>query len=293
MRSPEFEGGRLLTLYRRFLGEPDRTSDVFVGFTLFFGGIVIGVLGLSLFLSSVAVTAEHALFWPLREVAIVFAIVGLPALLLGIIVLLPVSSKAEYIGLGGAAICLVATAIFVATYPQAWNVTGTDYSPMGIMVYAIGVAVLVASTGAALVAHHLDRAQPVESQESQAIADPSLTPEVTDDEVRRDIDETVAASELTWGGVEPVEERRLDLSPTEVDSLDATGFDVDPSVKTDAAVDESVTALNKLRGWQPTTERGSGTDDQATALKTLREESDDTREEDNWLRVMVNRIRGG
>lgn len=292
MRSPEYEGGRLITLYRRFLGEPDRTSDVFVGFTLFFGGIVIGVLGLVLFLSSVAVTAQDALFWPLREVSIVFAIVGLPGLLLGIIVLLPVSSKAEYIGLGGAGICLIATAIFVATYPQAWNVTGTDYSPVGISVYAVGLAVLVASTGAALVAHHLDRARPVEAEEGQSPADRSSSPEVTDDEVRRDIDETVAASELTWGGVEPAEERRLELTPPGEDSLDATGFDVDPSVKTDAAVDESVAALQKLRGWQPTTERGTGIDDQATALKALREEAGDSEEEVGWIRGMVDRMRG-
>lgn len=296
MTSPDTDDGRLLALYRRYLGEPERTTDVFVGFALFFGGIAVGVIGLLLFLASVTAPDGSALFWQLREVALVLAAVGLPALLLSIVVLLPVSSRAAYASLGGVALCLAATGIFVAAYPQAWNVPGTDYSPHGITVYAGGLTVLVASTGAALVAHHLERARPGDADAAgEPQAGSTGAPAVTDEEVQRDIEETVAASELTWGGVEAAEPKRLTLSTEAGADLDASGFDVAPEVRTDVAseVDDSVQELRKLRGWEPKTERGSGVDDQTDALKALREQSADDEEDAGWLRGVVDRFRRG
>ena len=146
----------LMRVYRRYLGEPSRSMDVFVGFALFFGGIAVGLLGLFGFLASATLPVTGPLYWPLREIAIVLATVGLPGLLLSIVVLLPVSRRALYASLGGVALCTVGIGIFVATYPQAWNVPGQDYSPYGITVYASGLVLLVAATGAALVAHHLE-----------------------------------------------------------------------------------------------------------------------------------------
>lgn len=296
MTSPDADDGRLLALYRRYLGEPERTADVFVGFALFFGGIAVGAIGLLLFLASVGVPAGGELYWQLREVAIVLSVVGLPALLSSIVVLLPVSRRAEYASLGGGALCLAATGIFVAAYPQAWNVAGTDYSPHGITVYAAGLTVLVASTGAALVAHHLERARPGEAsaEAGDGSADADVDP-VTDEEVRRDIDETVAASELTWGGVEQVEPKRLTLSHAGDEEIDPSGFDVAPEVRTDAGeeVDDSVQELRKLRGWEPSTARGTDVDEQTDALRALREQSAEEEPETGWLRGVVDRFRRG
>lgn len=292
MRSLDTADNRLLALYRRYLGEPERKADVFVGFALFFGGIAIGAIGLVVFLASGLVTPGSTVFWQLREVAIVLAMGGLPGVLLSIVVLLPVSSRAVYASLVGVALSLVAIGVFVVYYPHAWNVAGSDYSPYGITVYAGGLAVLAASTGAALVAHHLERNRSTAAAAGDESESGSTTDEVTDEEVRRDIDETVAASELTWGGVHQSEPQRLQLNPEAGADIDASGFDVPPQVRTDASVDDSVAELKKLRGWEPTTERGTGVDDQANALKALREQSADDEEETSWVRGVVDRIRG-
>lgn len=290
MRGPTSADHRLVSLYRRYIGEPDRTADVFVGFGLFFGGIALGALGLVVFLVSTAVTPGSALYWTLREVAIVFAVVGLPGLLLSVVVLLPVARRAVYASIGGVALCLVSTGLFVASYPHAWNVAGQDHSPIGITVYAGGLTVLLASTGAALVAHHLERAGSTDSVPSSSQI-PSSDDTVTDEEVQRDIDETVDAADLTWGGVESTESRRLTLSDEETDTdIDAAGLDVDADVRTDAGVDDSVSALRALRGWEPTQERGSGVDDQAEALRQLRERSAESDDETGLFQRLVHRF---
>ena len=238
----------LLRLYRRYFGEPSRRTDVFVGFSLFFGGITVGLIGLCLFLASTAVTGGSPFFWTLREAAIVLGTVGLPALLLSIVVLLPVSRRAIQTSLGGLGLCLGGVAIFISTYPHAWNVTGQDFSPHGITVYAAGLVPLIASTGAALVAHHLSMASSIENApEGMSDSEMSAT-DVTDDEVRRDIDETVAAADLTWGGVEPSEPRKLRLKQTVDEDLDASGMDVTSEIKSGTGVNETVAELRKLRG---------------------------------------------
>lgn len=293
MLPADTEDHRLLRLYRHYLGEPSRSTDVFVGFALFFGGIALGLIGLVVFLASATVAASGPLVWPFREAAIVLGTVGLPALLVSIVVLLPVSHRALYTSLSGVAICLVGIGIFVTMYPQAWNVPGQDYSPYGITVYAGGLVLLVASTGAALVAHHLavanstavDAAGPSEP-EPGAVS-------VTDEEVRRDIDETVDAADLTWGGVERSEPRKLRLKETRDADIDVSGMDVTPEVKTDTGVDNSVAELRKLRGWQPKTERGEAADDQVEALKALRAQSAEDDTDSGWLQGVVDRLRGG
>jgi hypothetical protein len=42
--------GYLFELYRRYIGEPEGRTDVYVGFGLFFGGIGLAVTALLLFL---------------------------------------------------------------------------------------------------------------------------------------------------------------------------------------------------------------------------------------------------
>lgn len=287
------EGHPLFSLYRRYLGEPSRRTDVFVGFALFFGGITIGFISLLVFLASVAVGGSSPYYWILREAAIVLGTIGLPALLISIVVLLPVSKRAIYTSLGGVALCMGGTTIFIATYPHSWNVSGQDYSPYGISVYAAGLVLLIASTGAALVAHHLSAA-------SSDMIDPERTSEsgtaladVTEEEVRHDIDETVEAADLTWGGVEPSEPRKLRLKETTDEDLDASGLDVNSETVSSTGVDDSVAELRKLRGWQPKTERGKSADEQVEALKTLRKRTAEETPEAGWLQDIVHRIRGG
>lgn len=283
------EDGRLLALYRRYVGEPESETDVYLGFALFLGGIALGLLGFVIFLGSLGAQPGTATFWAFREVAIALAAVGMPGILAGIVVLLPIGRRARVAAGVGAAVCLVAVALFVAVYPANWNVRGaTDYSAAGIAIYASGLAVLVAATGAALVEHHLEQARPTpgstspaDGSQHAATSDASTggsgSPSFSDDRIRSDIDEAMADVELSWGGVDKRETKRLTLSNNMAGSADieASGFDHDNANTARSSgenVDDAVAGLQQLKGGQADQATGGGVDEQTAALRELREQ---------------------
>lgn len=260
----------LFEWYGRYIGEPDAKTDVYLGFGLFFGGIALALCGLGLFLWSATVESGSTVYWTLRQVAIVFASLGLPAGMVGIVVLLPVSRRALYAAGGGIAVCLAAMVFFVSVYPSNWNVqNAADYSAQGIALYAGGLAIVVAATGTALVAHQLERSRPDPSEDK---TEPEET--VSDERVARDIDEAVDDVDLSWGGVHRKEHRQLtvDTGDTDVDSSSFDRVEATTTRTTDGEVDAAVTGLKQLQGGQTEQATGSGTDDQAAALAELREQ---------------------
>jgi len=270
------DDGRLIELYRRFLGDPAEKSDVYLGFSLFFGGLTVGVIGLVGFLSSGYFGPETSMFWQLREIAIGLAFVGLPSFILSIVVLLPTTDRVRYASLGGSGICLLAIAIFVWSYPQAWNVPGRDFSPLGVSVYSVGLSILVASSGAALVAHHIDRIQNPEGLEEEG-GDESSQESIAESEVKADIESAVADSDLSWGGVEKPKTRRLELTTESEGTLTsddiAGGSPINAKTSRDG-VESAVTELRKLQGWNPPKATGEGTDSQTVVLHELRKQSE-------------------
>jgi len=261
---------RLLALYRRFVGEPERESDVYFGFALFFGGIAFGVLGLALFLWSATLTAGTEFYWQVREIAILLAMLGLPSFILSFVVLLPVDRRARYASAAGVAICIVAAVLFLWAYPSQWNVAGTDYTTEGITTYAAGLAVLVASSGAGLVEQRLQSARaPGEPRETENGEDESVSEEA----VRRDIEEAMNDAELTWGGVERDDTKRITIE-TDDAGIDRSGFDVtagNESRRGGEGVDDAVAGLRQLQGGEKKQGRGDAVDDQTAALRELRE----------------------
>ncbi len=257
-----------LRWYEQYIGEPDAKTDVYVGFGLFFGGVALALCGLALFLGSAGVGSGGSLYWALREVAIVFASLGLPTGMVGIVILLPVSRRALYAAGAGLAVCLVAMAVFITVYPNNWNVqSGADYSAQGIAHYAGGLAIVVASTGAALVAHQLARSRPA------PVEAPASREEVSDEQVARDIDEAMDEVTLSWGGVRRTKGRKLTVD-TGTDEVDRSSFDRVEAPTTRAsggAVEGAVANLQGLQGGQKEQASGSGTDDQADALTQLRD----------------------
>lgn len=304
MASEDAAENRLLALYRRYVGEPEKETDVYLGFALFFGGIALGALGFVLFLGSSAVTAGSAYFWQLREIAITLAAAGLPAFMLGIVVLLPTSRRIRYGAAVGGVLCLVAIGVFIAVYPSNWNVpTGTDYSAQGIAVYAGGVTVLVAATGAALVGHHLERARAeIAAQGADAGGDAttgttggsgtgSRSDSVSDEQIARDIDDAMSNVELSWGGVEKRETKRLKLNTATDDvDVDRSGFDESTAnTARSESVDDAVAGLRKLQGGEREQAASDGVDDQTNALRQLREQQTAEEPEDDSV---LERIRG-
>lgn len=259
----------LLEWYERYIGEPDAKTDVYLGFGLFFGGLALAAVGLVLFLWSAYVEVDSAFYWTLRQVAIVLASLGLPAGMVGIVVLLPVSRRALYAASGGFVVCLLAMAFFLSVYPANWNVqSAADYSAQGIALYAIGVVTVVASTGAALVAYQLERSRPDPSPNGD---DPRE--EVTDERVARDIERSMEEVTLSWGGIRRKETKKLAVD-TDTEEIDRSSFDRVEAKTTRAAgtdVDSAVANLRGLRGGNEKQATGTGTDDQAAALVELRE----------------------
>jgi hypothetical protein len=277
-------GGRVLDLYRRYIGPPERAADAYLGFALFFAGVAMGVVGLALFLVD-GLAGDEPLFW-LRSVAFSVGSLGLPTLLLGVTVLLPVDRRARLAALGGLAVCLAAVALFLAVYPGSWNVaTGPDYSTLGVSVYAVGLVTVVGAAGAALVAYHISQT----ASPRPAAAEPEHEDEAAESETRteaqvqRDIEEAMSGAELTWGGVHRDESRRIDIVSD--DSFDLDAEEVTPEkVRSTDTVDDAVAGLSRLQGGAERTGRGGGTDEQAAALQDLRErrQSDDEAEETSW-----------
>lgn len=284
MASDDGGDNRLLALYRRYVGEPESEIDVYLGFALFFGGIALGLLGFVVFIASLSPAPGTPTFWAFREVAIVLAAVGLPALLSGIVVLLPVGRRARYAALAGGGVCLLATGVFVAVYPANWNVrAAADYSAQGIAIYATGLAVLVASTGAALVAHHLERAQPAPAAGSGATTADDSTGgggatdagnSVSASQVEADIESAMADVELSWGGVEKRETKRLNLttSVSDVDRSAFAGSTANTARASGDGVDDAVAGLQQLKGGATDQATGSDVDQQTTALTELRKQ---------------------
>ena len=273
-------GGPLVSIYRRYIGEPESRQEVYVGFGLFFAGIALGVAALVLFLLSGTQTTESDAWWQLREAALVFVMLALPAVAFSVSVLLPVGRRTTAASLAGAGICFAATVWLTQVYPYDWTNAGNDV--LVLSGYAIGVVVLAGSTGSALVAQYLDRVAPDEvTRVTEVEIDGSPRDEgesVSDEEVASDIEEAMGDSTLTWGGVEQQSNtKRLNLDMPDTDEqLDDEN--IEPATRTRSPgedVDDAVDGLRQLQGEEESTARAESPDDQVDALTAFREEQAD------------------
>ncbi|EMA72119.1 DUF7139 domain-containing protein [Halorubrum distributum] len=305
----------LIEYYRRYVGDPDRTIDVYAGFGLFSAGIALGVIGVVVFLYSATLDPTAASTFAVREVAAVAGAVGLPALLFGIVVLLPVDRRMLYLAGAGIAVTLAATGAFTWAYPHNWNVVvNTDYSAQIVAVYALGLVAVIGATGGALVAHRVERVAGGAGAAGAAggagteggVADASGGSGseaagsggegVTEESVRADIERELEDAELTWGGVERSETRRLELNTSAVDEADVDAEKLAGSATetrtTSGTVNDAVSELKGLQGGDVKTDSGQGTDDQAAKLRELREQQRKEAEEDDEDGSVVDRIKG-
>jgi hypothetical protein len=273
----------LFEWYARYIGDPETETDVYLGFALFFGGIALGAIGIVVFLLAAAVSGPNSTAFALREVAVVAAASGLPVFLLGVVVLLPGDERMTYAALGGLGVCLLAVGVFVATYPMNWNYGSPDYSAEGIAIYAVGLVAVVGATGAALVGHQVQRAAPAAAEggatasggSSAGTGSASTDDSVSEEDVRRDIDEAMADAELSWGGVERSETRRLEFDTPDTSDVDGASLgDVEATTvrSSGSDVDDALSNLRKLQGREQNTDSSSGVDDQTAALTELRKQ---------------------
>ncbi|WP_247000506.1 DUF7139 domain-containing protein [Halosolutus gelatinilyticus] len=262
--------GYLFDLYRQYIGEPEDRTDVYLGFGLFLGGIGLAIVALLLYLWSSTFEPRSPAHLTWAEPAYAVAMVSLPILMLGIVVLLPSERRVLYASIAGVLVTIVAVGAFLYAYPVDWNGYNADYTAEVVAVYAVGLASITASTGAALIAHYLDMARTVERVE--AADDESEDESYTDEEIRRDIDGAMEGVDLSWGGVEKTDHTRLNFSNDEFDDIDV---DVDTVAKKtrSTGVDAQVAGLKGLKGGETKTTTSSSTvDEQTQKLKELREQ---------------------
>ncbi len=269
MPADEPSEGYLFDLYRRYIGEPEDRTDVYLGFGLFLGGIGLAIVALVLFLWSNTLEPRSAAHVAWAEPAYATAMFSLPLLMLGIVVLLPAERRVLYTSIAGVAITTVAVGGFLFAYPDDWNGYGADYTVEVVAVYAVGLAGITASTGAALIAHYLDMARAVERIDPED--DTADDPTVSDAEIEQDIDEAMEDVELSWGGVEKAEHKRLSFSEDQFDEVTVDTMGTTTTRST--GVDQQVAGLKGLKGGDTKTTTSSTTvDDQTQKLKELREQ---------------------
>jgi len=264
--------------YHEYIGEPAKERDIYVGFGLFFAGVALAILGFCLFLYSNVLESGSPLYWEIREIALVIGFIGLPSVLLSVVVLLPVGFRTRVVSAAGAVFCLAATIILVNIFPYGWTTSeGTNGSVWTISVYATGLVMLVASIGAALVAHYLERATTsTESPEAVESAE-NKSESVSKSDVDTDIEQALERTDLSWGGVEQEPKtKRLNLDMPDTDSdLDRTAIKNSEATTTRADsndIDDAVDGLRQLQGGQSKTERSTGTEEQVNALTEFRNE---------------------
>jgi hypothetical protein len=285
-------GAVLHEWHRRFIGPVTDSRAVYAGFALFFAGVGLVVVSIATFLWSTTTNPAGTFKFVLRALAVQTGAVGLPTVLLGITVLLPVSRRIDGVGVAGVALCLVATARFTQVYPDAW------YPNASVVVglYALGAVIVVATAGTALSGYHAERTGQRIARErldeedvgpggvGGDTAGGSSTESVTDEEVQRDIDEAMAGTEVNWGGVERDQGRSITINASD-DDVTFEGSDPEAFAATESrgeSVDDAVKGLQGLRGGGPKTESsGSGTDKQADALAELRATREQAQADDN------------
>ncbi|ELZ22684.1 hypothetical protein C475_16321 [Halosimplex carlsbadense 2-9-1] len=133
----ETSGGFLDSVYRRRVGEPT-THDEVRGYWVFLTGLVLGTLGIILFLPSASAVGSSG--FTLREASLFVSAVGLAMLVAGPIIRLPLQPWANYAAYLGQAVCFAAAVWFVTIFPSGWSVQ-TGSQPV-IVLYAAGLAII-------------------------------------------------------------------------------------------------------------------------------------------------------
>jgi hypothetical protein len=270
--SEEVPDNVLYDLYEKYIGEPEEDTDVYLGFGLFFSGVGLGALALVLAVVMFGVL-EHgsSAYWLWSEAAYATGMLALPAIITGVVVLLPVEDRAVYAAGTGAALNALAVVWFVSAYPGSWNEGGTTTTLAVLGLYAVGLVLVVGSTGAALIADQLERYQQPGPADIQPVEDEEPEETISDAEIEADIEDAMSGVDLSWGGMERSDNRNLTFnSDADIEGTTLAGG----AAKTtrSSGVDSQLNSLKAMKGGEKKTARSKSTvDDQTTKLKELRE----------------------
>jgi uncharacterized protein YegP (UPF0339 family) len=206
----ETNEGVLYGVYRDRVGAPT-THDEVRGYWVFLVGLLLGTVGIVLFLPSTSPTEVGGL--TLREASIFVSAVGLAMLVAGPVIRLPLQSWANYAAYAGQAICFAAAVWFVVVFPGEWSVQ-TGNEPV-IVLYAVGLAVITLGGAVAPLLAGGSRGGDADSGREAADLEADLA------EVREERDRLAAELDEAADEADAGERERTDLQAT-VDALHAS-----------------------------------------------------------------------
>jgi uncharacterized protein YegP (UPF0339 family)/predicted phage tail protein len=147
MSQPPKDANALVAVYSERITEPS-TGDEVYGYWLFVVGLVASVVGVALLLYTATLerppAAQGGTYWMLREIGVVFAAGGVPVMLAGIAIRLPLRRVATWLTMFGTVVCLGALAWFLTVYPTGWSTASGNPSVIGL--YTAGLAVIALSS---------------------------------------------------------------------------------------------------------------------------------------------------
>ncbi|WP_436932039.1 DUF7139 domain-containing protein [Halosimplex halobium] len=148
---------RILRWYARNIGpvgygrRPVVPASIYAGVLLSLLSVAIGLGSLGAFVWTMeGATRGSDTYWVVRTAAFAGGMASLPALFMGLIILLPTGRVAKILGGVGLVIAGVATKFFVDAYPADWNFSNPELTTFTVEVYAVGVFFLVAGIGLAV-----------------------------------------------------------------------------------------------------------------------------------------------
>ena len=133
-----------MSVYTDRITEPSTADEVY-GYWLFALGLVASVVGVALFMYTATLSRPPASqggnYWVLREVGVVLAGTGVPLMLGGVAIRLPLRRLATRIVGLGVVVCLVAILWFITVYPASGWPVDTGHSGV-IGLYTVGLLVV-------------------------------------------------------------------------------------------------------------------------------------------------------
>jgi hypothetical protein len=191
---------RLERLLAPFFGPALSKGQLYGGFYLMTGGVVLGFAALILFLISNSQTGVAVYNW--REGAFVLGALAVPSIFLGVAVALPTKMAMRAGAALGLVLCAIAALLFSIHYPLHFNVPDSgqaDHTALDVGLYSFGLVLLLASTFTSLIGYYT--ARPV-SPSANADGEVGALPagyDVPDWVVEKDIDFAMKKYGVSWG----------------------------------------------------------------------------------------------
>jgi len=218
MTTQQTSDNTLRRVYMDRIGQPNNDGEV-MGYWIFALGALVGILGFLTFVPSGSATG-------LREISIAAGAIGLPLLLAGPVIRLPLDRRATGLVVAGVIACFAGVAWFVAIFPSGWDPAAGFHPVTGL--YSVGLGAIAA--GGVFVpmlypGEESERNEELMQQRDDARADEAdIAEELEDsrderDDLQQEVDDTLADEGDLAEELEDSHDERDDLQQKVDDTL--------------------------------------------------------------------------